>query len=58
MIKLEAEVRKGMGLPAAGPQAAAASATQATTPPQAASQGARVTTMPTGTEGKGSAVKR
>jgi recombination protein RecA len=58
MIKLEAEVRKGMGLPAAGPQAAAASATQATAPPQAASQGARVTTMPTGTEGKGSAVKR
>ena len=50
MIKLEAEVRKGMGLPAAGPQAAAASATQATAPPQAASQGARVTTMPTGTD--------
>jgi recombination protein RecA len=50
MIKLEAEVRKGMGLPTAGPQAAAASATQATAPPQATSQGARVTTMPTGTE--------
>jgi recombination protein RecA len=50
MIKLEAEVRKGMGLPTSGPQAAAASATQATAPPQAASQGARVTTMPTGTD--------
>jgi len=50
MIKLEAEVRKGMGLPTSGPQAAAASATQGTAPPQAASQGARVTTMPTGTD--------
>ena len=58
MIKLEAEVRKAMGLPTSGPQAAAASATQGTAPPQAASQGARVTTMPTGTEGKGSALKR
>jgi recombination protein RecA len=48
MIKLEAEVRKAMGLTALGPQPAA----QAQSAAQGAGQGARVTTMPTGTEGK------
>jgi recombination protein RecA len=51
MVKLEAEVRKAIGLTAAGPQAAplAQPAPQAQAA-QAASQGARVTTMPTGTD--------
>jgi recombination protein RecA len=48
MAKLEAEVRKTMGLTAPGPQPAA----QAQSAAQGAGQGARVTTMPTGTEGK------
>ncbi len=48
MVKLEAEVRKAIGLTSAGPQPApAAPQAQAA---QAASQGARVTTMPTGTD--------
>jgi recombination protein RecA len=48
MVKLEAEVRKAIGLTFAGPQPApAAPQAQAA---QAASQGARVTTMPTGTD--------
>jgi recombination protein RecA len=55
MVKLEAEVRKNLGLAATGPQAAQA-APPAVAPQaqaaQAASQGARVTAMPTGTEGK------
>jgi recombination protein RecA len=49
MAKLEAEVRKALGLvpsQPAGPQATAAGSGQAT------GQTARVTTMPTGTEGK------
>jgi len=44
--KLEAEVRKALGLTPTQPAAQAQSAAQG------ASQGARVTTMPTGTEGK------
>src|SRR5260370_167974 len=48
MVKLEAEVRKAIGLTSAGPQPApAAPQAQAA---QAASQCARVTTMPTGTD--------
>jgi recombination protein RecA len=52
--KLEAEVRKAMGLTLAQPVAQAQSAAQG------ASQGARVTTMPTatGTEGKASSGRR
>jgi recombination protein RecA len=50
MIKLEAEVRKNLGLAPTGPQPAAAAAPAQAA--QAAAQGARVTTMPTGTEGK------
>ncbi len=50
MIKLEAEVRKNLGLTPVGPQAAAAAAPAQAA--QAAAQGGRVTTMPTGTEGK------
>jgi recombination protein RecA len=48
MAKLEAEVRKALGLTAPGPQPAG----QAQGAAQGAGQGARVTTMPTGTEGK------
>ncbi len=48
LVKLEAEVRKAIGLTSAGPQAAPA-APQAQSA-QAASQGARVTTMSTGTD--------
>ena len=48
MVKLETEVRKNLGLPPVGPQPAA----QAQTAAQGAGQTARVTTMPTGTEGK------
>jgi recombination protein RecA len=47
--KLEAEVRKVLGLTAPQPAAQAQGAAQA------ASQGARVTTMPTGSEGKSAA---
>jgi recombination protein RecA len=52
--KLEAEVRKAMGLASAQPAAQAQGAAQG------ASQGARVTTMPaaTGTEGKASSARR
>jgi recombination protein RecA len=52
--KLEAEVRKAMGLASAQPTAQAQGAAQG------ASQGARVTTMPaaTGTEGKASSARR
>jgi len=52
--KLEAEVRKAMGLASAQPVAQAQGAAQG------ASQGARVTTMPaaTGTEGKASSARR
>jgi recombination protein RecA len=52
--KLEAEVRKAMGLTPAQPAAQAQGAAQG------ASQGARVTTMPaaTGTEGKASSARR
>ena len=57
MVKLEAEVRKAIGLTSAGPQPApAAPQAQAA---QVASQGARVTTMPTGTDAaKGPAARR
>ncbi len=50
--KLEAEVRKALGLIPPGPQPAAQSAAQG------AGQSARVTTMPTGTEGKGPTARR
>jgi recombination protein RecA len=50
MIKLEAEVRKNLGLTPMGPQPPATAAPAQAA--QAAAQGARVTTMPTGTEGK------
>jgi len=50
MIKLEAEVRKNLGLTPTGPQPPATAAPAQAA--QAAAQGARVTTMPTGTEGK------
>jgi len=52
--KLEAEVRKALGLIPPGPQPAA----QAQSAAQGAGQGARVTTMPTGTEGKPSTARR
>jgi len=52
--KLEAEVRKALGLIPLGPQPAA----QAQSAAQAAGQSARVTTMPTGTEGKGPTPRR
>ncbi len=48
--RLESEVRKALGLTAPGPQTAAPA--QAQSAAQGAGQGARVTTMPTGTEGK------
>jgi recombination protein RecA len=51
--KMEAEVRKALGLVASQPSAQAQSAAQGAS--QGASQGARVTTMPTGTEGKAAA---
>jgi recombination protein RecA len=50
--KLEAEVRKALGL------TAAVAAPQAQGAAQGANQGARVTTMPTGTEGKPPAARR
>ena len=56
MVKLEAEVRKALGLTAAGPQSAPAA--QAQSVAQGAGQGARVTTMPTGTEGKPPGARR
>jgi len=51
--KMEAEVRKALGLVAPQPSAQAQSAAQGAS--QTSSQGARVTTMPTGTEGKAAA---
>ena len=54
MVKLEAEVRKNLGLATAGPQAAPAAAV----PAPAAGPGARVTTMPTGTDAKAPAAAR
>jgi recombination protein RecA len=48
MVKLEAEVRKAIGLTSPGPQPAPA--TPQAHAAQAASQGGRVTTMPTGTD--------
>jgi recombination protein RecA len=56
MVKLEAEVRKNLGLATAGPQAAPAAAAPASVAQTGA--GARVTTMPTGTEGKAPAARR
>jgi recombination protein RecA len=51
--KLEAEVRKSLGLVAPGPQPAAQAQSAAQGAGQSASQGAKVTTMPpTGSEGK------
>jgi len=50
--RLEAEVRKALGLTPAQP------ATQAQSAAQGASQSARVTTMPTGTDGKAPAARR
>jgi recombination protein RecA len=53
--RMEAEVRKALGLPAPGPQPAA----QAQAAGQSAGPGARVTTMPnTGTEGKAPTARR
>jgi recombination protein RecA len=49
--RIEAEVRKALGLP--GPALPVAPAQSAAA--QGASQGSRVTTMPTGTEGKSGA---
>jgi recombination protein RecA len=53
MAKLETEVRKALGLIPAQPAAQAQSAAQAAG--QSTGQGARVTTMPTGTDGKAAA---
>jgi recombination protein RecA len=57
MVKLETEVRKNLGLATAGPQAAPAAAAPAQAA-QAAGSGARVTTMPTGTDAKAPAAAR
>jgi recombination protein RecA len=54
--KLEAEVRKALGLTAATPAPQAQGAAQGAN--QGANQSARVTTMPTGTEGKPPAARR
>jgi recombination protein RecA len=51
-VRLEAEVRKALGLTPSQPAAQAQSAAQG------AGQGARVTTMPTGTEGKAPSARR
>jgi recombination protein RecA len=60
LVKLEAEVRKNLGLATAGPQATPAAAPAAAPVPaaQAAGPGARVTTMPTGTDAKAPAAAR
>jgi recombination protein RecA len=62
MVRLEAEVRKtlGLGLTSVPPSAQAQSAAQAAgqSSGQSASQTSRVTTMPTGTEGKAPASRR
>src|SRR3989440_1391955 len=50
--KLEAEVRKSLGLVAPGPQPAAQAQSAAQGAGQSAGQSAKVTAMPTGTEGK------
>jgi recombination protein RecA len=52
MAKLEAEVRKALGLIPSQPAAAAQAQGAAQGAGQGGSQGARVTTMPTGTDGK------
>jgi recombination protein RecA len=54
LTKIESEVRKALGLIPAQPQPVAQAAAQG----QAASQGARVTTMPTGTDAKGAVARR
>src|SRR6202023_1732009 len=53
MAKLETEVRKALGLIPAQPAAQAQTAAQAAG--QSSGQSARVTTMPTGTDGKAAA---
>jgi recombination protein RecA len=60
LVKLEAEVRKALGLTTAGPQAAppVAVAPTAAPPAQAAAPSARVATMPTGTDAKAPAAAR
>jgi recombination protein RecA len=60
LVKLEAEVRKALGLTTAGPQAAppVAVAPTAAPPAQVAAPSARVTTMPTGTDAKAPAARR
>jgi recombination protein RecA len=60
MVKLEAEVRKTLGLvPQTGPQAQAAPSAVAQTPAQTSGPVTKVTTMaPTGTEGKAPAARR
>ena len=60
LVKLEAEVRKNLGLANAGPQATPAAAAAVVPAPaaQAAGPGARVTTMPTGTDAKAPAAAR
>src|SRR5450432_1143771 len=60
LVKLEAEVRKALGLTTAGPQAAppVAVAPTASPPAQAAAPSARVATMPTGTDAKAPAAAR
>ena len=58
LVKLEAEVRKALGLTTAGPQAAPPVAVAPTAPAQAAVPSARVATMPTGTDAKAPAAAR
>jgi recombination protein RecA len=55
MAKLETEVRKALGLIPAQPAAAAQAQSAAQAAGQSTGQGARVTTMPTGTDGKAAA---
>jgi len=58
LVKLEAEVRKALGLTTAGPQAAPPVAVAPTASAQAAVPSARVATMPTGTDAKAPAATR
>jgi recombination protein RecA len=58
MVKLEAEVRKAIGLTSAGPQAAPPVAVAPPPATQAAAPSARVATMPTGTDAKAPAAAR
>jgi recombination protein RecA len=55
MAKLETEVRKALGLIPAQPASAAQAQSAAQAAGQSTGQGARVTTMPTGTDGKAAA---